>query len=161
VTSARACKQRAAGRPLLTDTQAAEQAAHIIEVATALHRKVSDAELARRWGLTFRQANALVNKRQRHRKVLAYLGDSLADLMPGRNLLDGAARLALSLVDANPGLSITAAIRQAAQRVRVTGERDEPANPVRNIPRRVVEFGEVDVAGVRRAVKRIQNGGGN
>jgi hypothetical protein len=159
VTGARTRKQRAAGRPLLTDTQAAEQAARIIEVATALYRDVSDAEIGRRWSLTRRQAIALVNKRQRHPKVVAFLGDSLADLMPGRNLLDGAARLALALVDANPGLSITAAIGQAAQRVRVTGVRDQPANPAQNTPRRVAVFGGVDVAGVRRAVKRIQSGG--
>lgn len=153
----------------MTDEQAAALAARIIDVALALKRGVSDAELGRRWQLDRRQAVALVGKRQRHPLVVAFLGDSVESLQPKRNLLDGAARLALALVEADerrtltgaagekPRIKLTAAIQLAAQRVRVAKHADGAPDPAKNKPKHIVEWGEVDTAGVSRAVKRIMS----
>ena len=166
-----------AGRPTLTDEQAARKAARIIEVALSLKRGCGDAELLRLWGLSRRQAVALVEKRQRHPAVVAYLGDSvealqIKELRPRKRLLEAAARLALALVDADerrtltgapgeqPRLTLTAAIQIAALRVRVDREVNGVSDPAKNIPKRTAVWNAVgvDVSGVRREVNRIMNG---
>ena len=163
-------KRRGAGRPQLTDEEAGQQAARVIDVALALKRGVSDAELFRRWQLRRAQAVALIYKRQRHPKVVALIGDSLDALHPKKNLLEGAARYAIALVEADearrltgaagekPRITMTAAIRLAAQRVRVAGFKDGIADPTKSIPKRIAQWGEVDAAGVRREVHRIMRG---
>lgn len=159
-----------AGRPELTDEEAAARAVRIIDVALALKRGVSDAELVRRWQLSRRQAVALVGERQRHPLVVAFLGDSVESLQPKRKLLYGAARLAIALVEADekreltgavgekPRLKMTAAIQLAARRVRVARRTEGLADPAKNKPKITIEWGEVDIAGVSRAVKRIKSG---
>jgi hypothetical protein len=156
---AKGAKRR--GRPHLTEEQAADRATRIIDIALALWRGVSDAELRRRWALTRHQAVALVEKRQRHPRVAAFIGTTLQDLNPNRNLLVGAARYALQLVEANPQMTLTAAIALAAKRVRVVGQVDGLADPANNRAKLTRQFGEVDVSGVRRAVNRIKQSGGN
>lgn len=153
----------------MTDEQAATLATRVIDVALALKRGISDPEIFRRWQLSRREAVALVGKRQRHPLVVAFLGDTVESLQPKRNLLDGAARLAIAIVEADqqrkltgaagekPRIALTAAIQLAAQRVRVAKHTDGGADPAKNEPKHIVEWGEVDTAGVRRAVKRIMS----
>jgi hypothetical protein len=154
----------------LTDEEAGQQATRVIDVALALNRGVPDTELFRRWQLSRAQAVALLYKRQRHPKVVAFIGDSLDALHPKKKLLEGVARLAISLVEADearkltgaagekPRITMTAAIRLAAQRVRVAGFKDGIADPTTGIPKRIAQWGEVDAAGVKREVRRIMRG---
>ena len=138
--------RRGAGRSPLTDEQAAEQAARVIEVALALHRKVSNAEMLRRWQLSRRQAVALVYKRQRHPKVVAFIGDSLDDLLPKQSPLDGAARLALALVDANP----KGAVVPMRKGESVTGRSDRRAGRPRKPAPAPPNIGDLDLATLQR-----------
>jgi hypothetical protein len=159
-------KRRGAGRPPLTDEQAAAQAVRIIEVALTLHREGAsaapelcartDAELLRRFNLTRNQAVALIYKRQRHPKVAAFVGDSVENLFPSRKQLEGAARLALALKEANPRLSLTAAIRRAARCVAVEAVHDGDADPASGRPKRTVTHKALDETGVRRAVEKLR-----
>lgn len=155
-------------------------AARIIDVALALKNGVSDSELTRS-GLSREQAVALVQKRHRHPKVVAFIGDSLDALRQSapavgtvdplrarKNFLEGAARFALALLETNPQMTRAGAIEEAAGRVRVdhweiesyskTGADKRTSPPVmRTTARRTLKpvFGRVDVAGVRREVGRL------
>jgi len=80
------------GRPPLTEVEAGEKAARVIEVAVALHN--GQIRQLKRMGLSEPQAARLVGKRHRGR-VGELIGDSLVALAPPINRTAAAVRLAL------------------------------------------------------------------
>ena len=85
------------GRPRLTDEQAAERAAHILDVALKV-RQGRERQLEQ-MGYTPAQAWRLVAKRHRGR-IGEFIGSSVSDLFPRMNA-DGAAAAAVLLLEKN------------------------------------------------------------